>query len=334
MKKLTKTIVFLLVFLCAVTLTSCKKETKVEESFPELVSKLKSYKLVGKLESMFPSGTKECEISVYYKQPNLYRVELKNAGNNEPQIMIKNNEGIYVLLPAVNKIFKINSNWPNNSSYPYILQSLSKDIIGDDNLLINKDKNNTTLEFKAKQFNNAMVTKQKVTFDNETKMPQEVLIYDDQDTLLVRFKVDKIDTNIEVDDKYFKVNDSMSTARLTYASSPIDFERLITYPTYYPEKTTLQQENTMGNGGTKRVIMKYSGESPFTIIEQYVINTEQIKTEYVSGDIYTMGGAICILANNTIQFYDSGIEYTVASTSLDYYTMIHVGESLRTADLK
>lgn len=334
MKKLTKTIVFLLVFLCAVTLTSCKKETKVEESFPELVSKLKSYKLVGKLETMFPSGTKECEISVYYKQPNLYRVELKNAGNNEPQIMIKNADGIYVLLPAVNKIFKINSNWPNNSSYPYILQSLSKDIIGDDNLLINKDKNITTLEFKAKQFNNAVVTKQKVTFDNETHLPQEVLIYDDQDTLLVRFKVDKIDTNIDVDDKYFKVNDSMSTARLTYASSPIEFDRLITYPTYYPEKTTLQQENTMGNGGIKRVIMKYGGQSPFTIIEQYVINTEEIKTEYVSGDIYTMGGAICILANNTIQFYDSGIEYTLASTTLDYYTLIHVGESLRTADLK
>lgn len=334
MKKLTKIIIFLLMFLCVVTLTSCKKETAVEETFPELVSNLKSYKLVGKLESMFPSGTKECEVTVYYKNPNLYRVELKNAGNNEPQIMIKNVDGIYVLLPAVNKIFKVNSSWPENSSYPYLLQSLSKDIIGDDNLQITKDENQTTLEFKAKQFNNAVVTKQKVTFNNETNLPEEVLIYDDQNTLIMRFTVTTISTNIEVDDKYFKVNDSMSTARLSYVDSPISFDRLITYPTYYPDKTTLQQETTLGEGENKRVIMKYSGDAPFTIIQQYVVNTENVKTEYISGDIYTMGGAICILANNTIQFYDSGIEYTLASTTLDYCTLIQMGESLRTADLK
>ncbi len=334
MKKLTKTIIFLILFFSLFGLISCKKETKVEESFPELVSNLKSYKLTGKLESMFPSGTKECEVCVYYKQPNYYRVELKNAGNNEPQIMIKNGDGIYVLLPAVNKVFKINSSWPDNSSYPYLLQSLSKDIIGDDNLLINKDNGKTTLEFNAKQFNNAMVTKQKVLFSDETKMPEEVLIYDDQNTLLTRFKFKSINTNIDIDDKYFKVNDSMSTARLSYVESPISFDRLITYPTYYPDKTTLQQETTLGEGENKRVIMKYNGEAPFTIIQQYVVNTENIKTEYISGDIYTMGGAICILANNTIQFYDSGIEYTLASTNLDYCTLIQMGESLRTADLK
>ena len=50
---------------------------------------------------MFPSGNKECEVVAYYKSPNLYRVELKNVGNNEPQIMIKNQDGIYVLLPSV-----------------------------------------------------------------------------------------------------------------------------------------------------------------------------------------------------------------------------------------
>ena len=80
--------------------------------------------------------------------------------------------------------------------------------------------------------------------------------------------------------------------------------------------------------------MKYNGDTPFTVIEQYINTTETTKTEYISGDIYTMGGAICILSNNTIFFYDAGIEYYVASTSLPYPTMIQMGESLRTANVK
>ena len=124
MNKVFKALVIFLILLNLTTLFSCKKEEDVNKSFPEIVQELKSYKLIGKLESNYPSGTKECEVVVYYKSPNLYRVELTNEGNNEPQIMIKNNDGIYVLLPTVNKMFKVDSSWPNNSSYPYILQSL------------------------------------------------------------------------------------------------------------------------------------------------------------------------------------------------------------------
>ena len=47
-----------------------------------------------------------------------------------------------------------------------------------------------------------------------------------------------------------------------------------------------------------------------------------------------MGGAICIASNNTIFFYDSGMEYTVASNHLNYNTLIMMGESLRDSNEK
>lgn len=334
MKKLIKVGIILLLFVCLLTISSCKKTVDVEKNFPEIVAEIKSYKVTGKLESLFPSGIKECEVVVYYQSPNLFRVELKNAGNNEPQIMIKNNDGIYVLLPAVNKIFKINSSWPDNSSYPYILQSLSKDIIGDDNLISTKDENIETLEFNAKLFDNATITKQKVTFNRKTGLPNEVLVYDDQDTLITRFIYNSIDLDYNIDNNLFKVNETMTSARLSMAEDPFTFDRLISYPTYYPDGTSLENENTSGIGDNRRVIMKYSGETPFTVIEQYITSTENTKTEYLSGYIYTMGGAICILSNNTIFFYDGGMEYHVASTTLNYPTMIQMGESLRTANSK
>ena len=334
MNKVFKALVIFLILLNLTTLFSCKKEEDVNKSFPEIVQELKSYKLIGKLESNYPSGTKECEVVVYYKSPNLYRVELTNEGNNEPQIMIKNNDGIYVLLPTVNKMFKVDSSWPNNSSYPYILQSLSKDIISDENLITTKDNDKTYLEFNAKMFDNAVASKQKVTFNNDTNMPEEVLIYDDTNALIMRFVVNKLELNSNIDDLKFKVNDSMASLRLTYANNPISFDRLVTYPTYFPDGASLVSENITGSTNDKTVFMKYGGDSPFTIIEQYVLSTEETKTNYVSGNIYMMGGAICIASNNSIFFYDSGMEYVVASTVLDYSTMIKMGESLRSSNNK
>lgn len=334
MKKYLKLGVLLLLLINFFTLSSCKKEKEIIKDFPTIVSELSNYKLTGKLESMFPSGTKECEVTVYYKKPNMYRVELKNAGNNEPQIMIKNADGIFVLLPTVNKIFKVNSSWPNNSSYPYILQSLSKDIVSDEKLITNKQNDTTTLEFNAKMFDNAIVTKQKATFDNKTGLPKEVLIYDNKDNLLTKFSVTSVELEKQIDSKLFQVNTSMQDARKNYAEDPITFDRLITYPTYFPEGATIINESIIGGAEDKKVIMKYGGDNPFTIIEEYVMGTDDLKTEYLDGCIYTMGGALCIVVNNTIKFYDSGMEYILASSTLDYHTLIQMGESLRTADIK
>lgn len=332
--KIKKVGILIILLLSLFTITSCNKQEDAQKSFPEIISEVKSYKLSGKLETFFPSGTKECEVVVYYQSPSLYRVELTNAGNNEPQIMIKNADGTYVLLPAVNKIFKVNSSWPDNSSYPYILQSLSKDIISDDNIISTKKDNTETLELKAKLFDNATITKQKISFNTSSGLPTEVLVYDDEDTLISRFEYSNIELNYSIDTNLFQVNESMSAARLVYAEDPFVFDRLISYPTFFPDGTSLDQENTSGIGDGRRVIMKYSGESPFTIVEQLITQTENTKTEYLTGSIYTMGGAMCIVSNNTIFFYDGGIEYLVASTSLNYTTMIQMGESLRTANSK
>ena len=80
-----------IVILGSLVLSSCERGQKVVEDFPSVISNLDSYKVTGKLYSMFPSGTKECLVTVYYKQPDFYRVEVDNETLNEKQIIIKNN---------------------------------------------------------------------------------------------------------------------------------------------------------------------------------------------------------------------------------------------------
>lgn len=327
-------IIILIMLLMISLLTSCKKNVNIVESFPEKITNLNSYKIVGKLETMFPTGTKECEVTAYYQKPDLFRVEIKNPNVEELQVIIKNAEGVFVIVPSINKTFKVNGSWPINSSYPYLLHSLSKDIVNDTELITDNNGTQTTLELKAKVFNNANLTKQKIIFDNETKLPTEVLMYDEQDNLFSRFVFNLIEENPKLENDLFVVNTTINTIRLNYESLPIEYERIITYPTYFKEGTSKTSEVITGGPEDKQVVMVYSGTTNLTIIEKYVNDVETVKTEYLQGDIYIMGGTVGIITDNILKFYDNGIEYTIASSSLDMYEIIKTAQSLRVTDEK
>ena len=69
------------------------------------------------------------------------------------EIILKNKDGVYVLTPALNKSFKFESNWPNNSSQSYILSALVNDI-------------NTDNEAQVEKVDNTYVIKSKVNYPN------------------------------------------------------------------------------------------------------------------------------------------------------------------------
>lgn len=333
-KSILKLFFVMTILLNICTLVSCKKDEPVESSFPEIVNSLTSYKLTGKLESNFPSGSKECNITTYYKNPNMYRVELQNPNTTETQVMIKNSTGVYVLVPSVNKTFKVNSSWPANSSYPYLLQSLSNDIVSDTNMISKKEGNNTTLELKAKLFNNDKKTTQKIVFDEEN-MPKEVMLYDENYNLLMRFVVTKIEQNVELESTLFEINDTQETLNEYYDKNPIEFNRLVRYPTYYPEGTSLNEEVITGTSETKLAIMKFTGaDINYTIVQQFIQSSEENVCEYVNGDIYIMGGVFTFINDNNITFFDEGIQYTIASNTIDTMEMIKMGESLKATSEK
>lgn len=328
-----KIIISILVLFAIITLIGCKNDKNVEELFVQKVNDLTSYKLVGKLETNYPSGIKECVVTVYYKKPNLYRVELLNANSIEGQIMVKNNDGVHVIIPSINKTFKVNSNWPNNSSYPYLLQSLVNDIVSDENIVSNNDGNYTTLELKAKLFNRDDGNTQKVVFD-QTNMPKEIFIYNKNNELISNFKITSLEENASIDDMLFDTNETLETLNTYYQENPLTYDRTINYPTYFPEGTSLKEEVIKGDSLNKYAIMTYSGSVSYTITQKYLNNEDNKIVEYLSGDIYVSDGMFVIVDTNNITFYNEGIQYTIASNNIELIEMIKMGNSFKTTDIK
>lgn len=326
-KKIKKIFLMLLVIISLGNLTSCDRGQRVVEDFPTAVNSLESYKVVGKLTSYFPSRTKESLITVYYKNPDLYRVEVDNMDLGDKQIVLKNKEGVHILIPSLNKTFKVKSSWPFNSSYPYLLQSLCKDMLNDEERIEIHEDDQSSVEMKVKVFEDSMPYKQKIIFNNKTGFPSCVLVYDEKENLITKFSFDKLEININLDNDLFNNNKTLESMREHYQDAVDTYVRSITYPTYYPEGVSLKEELIKGTT-LKTAIMKYEGVSSFTIVEEYLMESDTVVTSFVDGDIYIMGGIIALINPNTIFFGEQGVEYTIASSNMNILEMIKMGDSL------
>ena len=126
--------------ICAFSLLLFSGCGKVQEKdvLKELTKKIentKGYHTIGELEIINSEYVYDYDVDVAYKDGDYFRVSLKNKTNNHEQIILKNNEGVYVLTPSLNKSFKFQSDWPYNNSQTYLFQTLLKDIKNDEEKL-------------------------------------------------------------------------------------------------------------------------------------------------------------------------------------------------------
>lgn len=321
-------ILSILMLVGAVVLVGCGSNKETKESFLETLSTVKSYKVDGLLETFFENGRKQNDFCVYYKKPDYYKVELQNVENTDKQIILKNTDGVYVLVPSVNKNFKIKSSWPTNASYPYLLQSLAQDISNDKELVTTETETTYTIQTKTKMHTEADAVSQKIIFSKETNLPTEVLVYENDGDLFMRCVYNHIDLEYNVDDEEFDVEKSMTTAYLSYGDDGLIFNnRTFALPTYCPEGLKLKSNEKVKDGEAARAVMLFTGESNLTIIQELVNYDEKMNVSSEEGELIMVMGNVGIVSDNYVKFVFEGIEYTVASNSLNLNELINVSAS-------
>ncbi len=325
MKKRIVLVFLLLLFVC---FAGCKGKESTDESFLSELSSSKSYKVEGVMETFFDHGRRQSEFSVYYKQPEFIKVILKSVENDDQQIILKNKEGVYVLVPSVNKNFKIQSNWPSNASYPYLLQSLAQDIANDQDPLITETDTTYTIETETKMHTDADAVKQKIIFNKQTNLPTEVLVYDAQGDLFIRCVFTDIALDYNVSDQEFDVEESMTTAYLIYGDQGLTFKnRHFELPSYCSEGLTLSTSENVKTGEDARTIMMFTGENNLTIIQEFINYSDKISTTTELGNVVMVMGNVGIMTDNYIKFIFEGVEYTIASKTLNKNELIKISSS-------
>ena len=204
--------IFIILFICCLLITGCSGTKNIKKNFVNRVDGANSYKLNGTLSINNNDDVYNYSVEVGYKKDDYYKVTLKNKANNHVQIILKTDDGVYVLTPSLNKSFKFQSDWPYNNSQIYLLDAISSDIKNDKDSEISKKDNKYFLMTKVNS-NNSRLIKQKLEFDEEFNL-SKVIVYDKDGIEVMTMKFDKIKLNCKFSKEYFDVDsiiDSEST---------------------------------------------------------------------------------------------------------------------------
>jgi len=335
---LKKSLVLLLVGLLTVfVLAACgeKSQSDVVRALEKKMDEMSGYKAKGKMTLQTGSEPQEYEIEIWFKGPEYYRVNLKNSQKEQSQMILRNDEGVFVLTPALNKSFRFQSEWPQNSSQAYLYESLIKDIVNDPEATFSTAENKYVFETKTNYQNNKMLPTQEITFNKKDLSPSSVKVMDTDKNPLVIVEFTKFEFNASFDDNSFDVEKNMSSAQIevpTMASG--DNESFaVKYPLEMPEGFSLVEENEVKTENGKRVILTFEGnEKSFTLIQEsaeIAAPASASTSTYVNGQPTDLGFTIGAMSDTTLTWTHDGVDYMLASEDLSEDEMLMVAKSIQ-----
>src|SRR5699024_129073 len=109
---------------------------------------------------------------------------------------------VYVITPSLNKSFKFQSEWPENSSQAYILASILSDINNDSSKTIEEVDGSYVVKSVVNYPNNPDLAYQKTTMDKDGNLKKNE-IYNDKDELKMKVTFTSIDYKASLKEEDF-----------------------------------------------------------------------------------------------------------------------------------
>ena len=309
--------------------SGCSKVNKesVVKNFTKKVNTADSYFLSGDLELRNNDEIYNYAVEVSYEKKSFYKVSLKNKSNNATQIILKNEDGVYILTPSLNRSFKFQSDWPYNNSQIYLLSALVNDMKNDSNIKFKNENGNYTLTTKVNYPNNKDLVSQKIIMSDKLKL-KKVTVYDKENIPSMEFKIKKIDYSPSFKKNYFKLNTIMETYSITdEAEKTMTLEDAI-YPLVLPTGTTLANEEKIAKTNGERVLMTFDGDKPFLLVEETVNVEDEFTVIPTNGEPYHLMDTLGVMTDNSLSWVTNGIEYYIVSDVLNQDELVEIAQSI------
>lgn len=304
-------------------------EKDILKDLSKKIEKTDGYHLTGELEIINNEDSYLYDVEVAYQKSDNFRVSLKNKTNNHEQIILKNEEGVYVLTPSLNKSFKFQSEWPYNNSQSYLLQTILKDLQQDNERVFEEQNDNYIFTTKVNYSNNANLVKQKVIFDKDLNI-KEVQVLNSNDQMQMKMTFASIDYKATYDNTYFTLKGNMSNVSTQTTSKTLDS---IIYPMYIPENTALTNQEKVATEDGERIILTFSGDHPFMIVQETAKVAEDLLTIPMYGEPYIVTGTVGAMSDSSITWVNNGVEFYVVSDVLNSNELLQVANSISVASV-
>lgn len=328
----------LLILISVILLTGCGKvdKDKLVNEFIDKVESSKAYTIDSQMEIYNAEDAFSYDINVYYMDDDYFKVRMINKLSNHEQIILRNENDVYVVTPSLNKSYKFVSEWPYNSSQSYILNTLVKDIKNDDDIVFSEEDDGYSLIVGVYYPNNVQLSYEKIYFDKDLNL-KSVVVYDVDDIVSLKVTFNKIDYKANLSKDDFSVDNLVEDCCETTGgvNSEVETSSLddIVYPLYVPANTFLKGKEVLNTENGERVILTFNGDKNFVLIEETNNVSDEFEIIPVYGDPLMLSGSIGALSSNSLSWTEDNVNYYLASNDLTTAEILSIADSLNTVDL-
>ncbi|MCM3272409.1 outer membrane lipoprotein-sorting protein [Paenibacillus elgii] len=210
MRRFTWVVALVMVCLSLVVSGCGKKDAgSVVKELDGVMSKLQSYHGKGQMTLRTGQDPQEYDVEVSFQAPSFYRISLTNAKKDITQIVLRNDDGVFVLTPHLNKSFRFQSDWPENQGQVYLYQSLVQSILMDNERHFTSDEKAYVFDVVA-NYQNGSLARQKVWLDKRNYAPQHVEVSDANSNVMVIVKFDQFEFGTKFEKDQFDMQRNMT----------------------------------------------------------------------------------------------------------------------------
>ncbi|MCM3631015.1 outer membrane lipoprotein carrier protein LolA [Paenibacillus glycanilyticus] len=185
MRRMTWAAAILLVFSLVLSACGKKDAESVVKDLDKVVSNMESYQGTGTMKLNTGQQELTYNVDVSYQKPHYYRIKLTNAEKDITQIVLRNDDGVFVLTPRLNKVFRFQSDWPQNQGQVYLYQTLIQSILTDNSRQFAVDDKSYVFDVMA-NYNNGTLARQKIWLNKSDYKPVQVQVSDANASVMVQ----------------------------------------------------------------------------------------------------------------------------------------------------
>lgn len=313
--------IFLLAVGLLLALASCKKDN-VNDAYTDFVNSInncESYELQGQMEIKKDAESDIFQMDVLYKAPGLFRVTYQNLDSNARQVLLKNNDGVYVLCPELNKEFRFESAWPLNSSHIYIINKVIDDLSNDSAHEISETEDNYVFKSNISHHIKKNLNKQCVYLDKKTKELSKITYNcDDKEQMILT--ISKLKLNTSVSNSEFLLDQIMKQETALIGEGELKTCTQITFSNPFELEMTTNKDD-------KLTIVSFKGEKNYTIVYQELTES-LLATSRMYDEFLLLDGALGFTSTSSLTFYKNNYEFKIISSTLTLEEMAMVANSI------
>ena len=309
------------------------------------------YELEATMEIKAGGEPRLYDVNVWHTKPDFYRVEVVEEGKDVSQMIVRNADGVFVVTPTLNKMYKFQSDWPKKNSQAYLIGALAEDLKEDKNLVMREEDKAYIFEAATRNSYKNSMPLQQITVDKKTMLPTSVVIMNDVKEEQIRITFKKIKLGVQHAEKEYAVEQFTGTDETKgkgeqaapkedekekeAVGAEVEYEEFQTsYPSANFENTQFVDEKVIREGEMERVVLTYKGDKAYTVMQQPAIKGTSMLPVSSPGDPVDLGFTIGAITDTSISWEKDGVAFFVASSKLSREEMIEVASSMTISSMK